>query len=139
MRTVFKEEPRRFCFIFIIKLNVQENWNVLFCVFHCSWFSYITSLNHQQANLYSIKITYHGLLRDLYANIDILETQSLFVMKFSPYTLKIKQITIIIIIIIIMAGSYKAHNLQKNSKRTNNKDKQITSVNPEKPDEKDEF
>ena len=38
-----------------------------------------------------------------------------------------------------MEGSYKAHNLQKNSKRTNNKDKQITSVNPEKPDEKDEF
>ena len=29
-----------------------------------------------------------------------------------------------------MEGSYKAHNLQKNSKRTNNKDKQITSVNP---------
>ena len=38
-----------------------------------------------------------------------------------------------------MAGSYKAHNLQKNSKRTKNKDKQITSVNPEKPDEKDKF
>ena len=38
-----------------------------------------------------------------------------------------------------MEGSYKAHNLQKNSKRTNNKDKQITSVNPEKPDKKDEF
>ena len=38
-----------------------------------------------------------------------------------------------------MAGSYKAHNLQKNSKRTNNKDKQITSVNPEKLDEKYEF
>ena len=46
---------------------------------------------------------------------------------------------IIIIIITIMEGSYKAHNLQKNSKRTNNKDKQITSVNPEKPAEKDEF
>ena len=40
---------------------------------------------------------------------------------------------------IIMEGSYKAHNLQKNSKRTNNKDKQIASVNPEKPDKKDEF
>ena len=38
-----------------------------------------------------------------------------------------------------MEGSYKAHNLQKNSKHTNNKDKQITSVNREKPDEKDEF
>ena len=38
-------------------------------------------------------------------------------------------IIIIIIIIIIMEGSYKAQNLQKNSKRTNNKDKQITSVN----------
>ena len=38
-----------------------------------------------------------------------------------------------------MGGSYKAQNLQKNSKRTNNKDKQITSVNPEKSDEKDEF
>ena len=38
-----------------------------------------------------------------------------------------------------MEGSYKVHNLQKNSKRTNNKDKQITSVNPENPDEKDEF
>ena len=38
-----------------------------------------------------------------------------------------------------MEGSYKAHNLQKNSKRTNNKHKQITSVNPEKPDKKDEF
>ena len=45
----------------------------------------------------------------------------------------------LLIIIIIMEGSYKAHNLQKNSKHTNNKDKQITSVNPEKPDEKDEF
>ena len=38
-----------------------------------------------------------------------------------------------------MEGSYKAQNLQKNSKRTNNKDKQITSVNPGKPDEKDKF
>ena len=37
-----------------------------------------------------------------------------------------------------MEGSYKAHNLQKNSKRTDNKDKHITSVNPEKA-EKDEF
>ena len=46
---------------------------------------------------------------------------------------------LLIIIIIIMEGSYKAHNLQKNSERTNNKDKQTTSVNPEKPDEKDEF
>ena len=40
---------------------------------------------------------------------------------------------------IIMEGSYKAHNLQKNSRSTNNKDKQITSVNPEKLEEKDEF
>ena len=39
----------------------------------------------------------------------------------------------------MMEGSYKAQNLQKNSKRTSNKDKQITSLNPEKPDEKDEF
>ena len=38
-----------------------------------------------------------------------------------------------------MEGPYKAHNLQKNSKRTNYKDKQITSVIPEKNDEKDEF
>ena len=38
-----------------------------------------------------------------------------------------------------MEGSNKAQNLQKNSKRSNNKDKQIPSVNPEKPDEKDEF
>ena len=38
-----------------------------------------------------------------------------------------------------MEGSYMAHNLQKNSRRTNNKDKQITSVNPEKHEEKDEF
>ena len=38
-----------------------------------------------------------------------------------------------------MEGSYKAHNLQKISRRTNNKDKQITSVNPEKHDENDEF
>ena len=35
-----------------------------------------------------------------------------------------------------MEGSYKAQNHQKNSKRTNNKEKQITSVNPEKPGEK---
>ena len=38
-----------------------------------------------------------------------------------------------------MEGFYKAHNIQKNSRRTNNKDKQITSVNPEKHEEKDEF
>ena len=38
-----------------------------------------------------------------------------------------------------MEGSYKAHNLQKNTRRTSNKDKQITSVNPEKHDEKVEF
>ena len=38
-----------------------------------------------------------------------------------------------------MEGSYEPQNLQKNSKRTTNKDKQITSVYPEKPDEKDEF
>ena len=38
-----------------------------------------------------------------------------------------------------MEGSFKAHNLQKNSRRTNRKDKQITSVNPEKHEEKDEF
>ena len=38
-----------------------------------------------------------------------------------------------------MEGSYKAQNLRKNSKCTNNKDKQITSVNPEEPDEKDEL
>ena len=35
-----------------------------------------------------------------------------------------------------MEGSYMAHNLQKNSRRTNNKDKQITSVNPEKHEKK---
>ena len=36
------------------------------------------------------------------------------------------------VIIKIMEGSYKAHNLQKELKahKTNNKDKQITSVNP---------
>ena len=38
-----------------------------------------------------------------------------------------------------MEGSYKVHNLQKDSRRTNNKDKQITSINPEKFEEKDEF
>ena len=38
-----------------------------------------------------------------------------------------------------MEGSYKAHHLQKNSRRTNNKDKLITSVNPEKHEEKDKF
>ena len=31
---------------------------------------------------------------EIYANIDILVTQALFVVKFSPYTLKIMQITI---------------------------------------------
>ena len=38
-----------------------------------------------------------------------------------------------------MEGSYKAHNLQKNFGHLNNKDKQITSVNPEKHEEKDEL
>ena len=38
-----------------------------------------------------------------------------------------------------MEGSYKVHNLQKELKAHNNKDRQITSVNPEKPDEKDQF
>ena len=33
---------------------------------------------------------------EIYANIDILATQALFVMKFSPYTLKITQITIML-------------------------------------------
>ena len=40
---------------------------------------------------------------------------------------------------IIREGSYKAHNLQKNSRHTNNKDEQITSVNPEKHEEKMSF
>ena len=42
-------------------------------------------------------------------------------------------------LIIIMAGSIRHTIFKKNSRRANKKDKQITSVNPEKPDEKDEF
>ena len=38
-----------------------------------------------------------------------------------------------------MKVSYKAHNLQKELKVHKQKDNQITYVNPEKPDEKDEF
>ena len=35
-------------------------------------------------------------LYKIYANVNILATQALFVMKFSPYSLKITQITIIL-------------------------------------------
>ena len=35
-----------------------------------------------------------GFFFDIYANIDILATKALFVMKFSPYTLKITHKTI---------------------------------------------
>lgn len=38
-----------------------------------------------------------------------------------------------------MEGSYKVHTHQMISMRTNEENKQITSVNPEKPDEKGEF
>ena len=44
-----------------------------------------------------------------------------------------------IIIIIIMEGSFKAHTHQMISMRTNEENKQVTSANPERPDEKGEF
>ena len=35
----------------IIELNIQENSNVLFCAFHCSWSSLIVILD-QSASLF---------------------------------------------------------------------------------------
>ena len=50
-----KKQKKSVYFMLIIKLNTKEDFYVLFCACHCSWFSYLICLNHQQAYLFFIK------------------------------------------------------------------------------------